>query len=254
MSALVYTITIALCLTQLKNLNGECNVGELERYVYCSSTATGGAAVFCPSGITIINSFTLDQQNYTEECNSGEHTYYGTAYGNRVWVQNGCDAVFIVCGCNAVCTTISESVITSTPSTNAQTVEDRSSLPTSHSTKTSTTTQDDQTTETIQLTTITTDATQLTLIEISTTYETTMTVTYAASTTITNDTNASTLTSRLSSAFAIPGATGYSSATLSTGAIAGIVSGGLLLIVIVCIAFVCALKSDINDDTTNGVV
>ena len=101
----------------------ECNGGELQRYTYCSSSGEAeGTVVSCPvagiTGITIITSFTLDQQNKTEACVPDDT--YGQFGTDRVWVRNGCDAVFVVCGENTA-TTISETETTSMTSTAAHT-------------------------------------------------------------------------------------------------------------------------------------
>ena len=102
MTTFVYTIIFVACITQLTYLtNGECNDGEVQRYAYCSSTEYDfGSVQSCRvegiTGRTIITSFTLDQQNKSEVCMSGDT--YGKFGTDRVWVRNGCAAVFIVCG------------------------------------------------------------------------------------------------------------------------------------------------------------
>ena len=124
MTTLVYAFVCVVCFTQLTNLTkAECNGGELQRYAYCSSSGEAeGTVVSCPvagiTGITIITSFTLDQQNKTEACVPDDT--YGQFGADRVWVRNGCDAVFIVCGENTA-TTMSETDIASTTSTAAHT-------------------------------------------------------------------------------------------------------------------------------------
>ena len=94
--------------------NEGCNEGELQRYVYCSSSGYSyGTVVYCPAaGITLITSYTLDQQNITEACTIGDQSYYGIEFGNRVWVQNGCDAVFVVCGEGTATTTVAQMTTT----------------------------------------------------------------------------------------------------------------------------------------------
>ena len=113
-----------LFLTELTTpTNGVCNDGEIQSYAYCSSSDKDyGTVVSCPvagiSGITVITSFTLDQQNKTEACVPDDT--YGQFGADRVWVRNGCDAVFIVCG-EGTATTISETETTSVTSIAAHT-------------------------------------------------------------------------------------------------------------------------------------
>ena len=66
----------------------------------------------------MITSFTLDQQNKTEACVPDDT--YGQFGTDRVWVRNGCDAVFIVCG-EGTATTITTTEIASMAPTAAHT-------------------------------------------------------------------------------------------------------------------------------------
>ena len=115
MSTNLYTAAFVMFFTEPTTLTNEgCNEGELLRYVYCSSSAySNGTVIYCPvTGITLITSYTLDQQNITEACTIGDQSSYGTEFGNRVWVQNGCDAVFVVCGEGPAATTVTQMATT----------------------------------------------------------------------------------------------------------------------------------------------
>ena len=165
---------------------GACNDRELEiSSVYCDSRGTMlDTRVYCHvEGITMINNFTIYKQNKAcEFLTDDRHTPYGKN-GTNMWVVNGCQAVFTVCGCHTVCgedtaTTISETEITSTTSTATQTASTGSTILTdqsdfstspslSHSMITTATTKDVQGIDTTQLTLIVPPPSQETLTVVT---------------------------------------------------------------------------------------
>ena len=181
MTVFVNTMFLFVCFADITN--GDCNNGEIQSYAYCSSSEKDyGTVVSCPvagiTGITVITSFTLDQQNKTEACVPDDT--YGQFGADRVWVRNGCDAVFIVCG-EGTATTITTTEIASTTPTVAQTASTGGSVPTStqslstpHALTTSASTKDVLTTDSTQMTTVTPIATTMDVITTDTAQFTTM--------------------------------------------------------------------------------
>ena len=208
----VNTSVLFVCFADIKN--GDCNNEEIQSYAYCSSSDKDyGTVVSCPvagiSGISVITSFTLDQQNKTEACVPDDT--YGQFGADRVWVRNGCDAVFIVCGEGAA-TTITTTGIASTTSTVAQTASTGGSIPSSteslstpHSLTASVTTEGVLTTDSTQMTSMTPTATTTGVLTTDTAQFTTMASTGATTT--------------------------ISSGALMITAIAGIVSAASLVII-----------------------
>ena len=256
------TFAFVLCFIELTYVvAGDCNNGEIQSYAYCSSSEyPSGAQPVYPvagiTGITIITSLTLDQQNNTEACVYGDT--YGKFGADRVWVRNGCDAIFIVCGEGSATTTkIASSTPTATQtstsgrktSTDLADSSTMQSFSMSNSVPISDSTNGVPTTDATGLTTMTPTAiTNAILTAGSTTItkpatDEIPTIVTDGTSTSTNDTTVSALTSCLTSTVATSDASQPSFATLSTGAIAGIASGGFLLVVLICIALVYALKS-----------
>ena len=70
MNKLVYIVVlITLFAEQTDVTHGECNDGELQKYVYCSSTKYFSEVVSCRvQGIAMIRNIAIDQQNHTLTC------------------------------------------------------------------------------------------------------------------------------------------------------------------------------------------
>ena len=261
MTSSVYTVAFVASLAKLICLvpalgNGDCNDGELEGFVYCSSSEKdAGNTVSCPvqgiSGVTNITNWTMDQNNNTDACTGNNYGKFGL---DRVYVQNGCDAVFIVCGKNTA-TTISITEIVSKTPTSAQTSSAKGTLSTDQADFSTTsplsmfhymTTNHVLTTNTTQLTTMTATATtgalttDTTHLTTQSSLDVTPKIFTDATSTSKNGTTAPTLTPT------DQGLSDEATTTMSTGAIAGIVSGGLLLVVLIIVLFVYTLKSQIN--------
>ena len=164
--ALIAYFTELTCIS-----HGECNDGNLQKSVYCSTKRF--EKVSCRvEGIVMITNMTINQQNQTKSCSLSAHNgdpNYGINE-NVVWVDNGCSAVFEVCG-KTNKSFSSETVVPSTSSTAHVTISTAGSIlptgateyshsnpftssPTAQSLKTTDTTKGVQITAPVQLTTV----------------------------------------------------------------------------------------------------
>ena len=118
MPQFVYVVALIAYFTELTCISyGECNDGNLQKSVYCSTKRF--EKVSCRvEGIVMITNMTINQQNQTKSCSLS--AYNGDPnYGkneNAVWVDNGCSAVFEICG-KTNKSFSSETVVPSTSST-----------------------------------------------------------------------------------------------------------------------------------------